>query len=308
MAACQWRAHRSFNDRNIMSNEIYAGSARAGDVVILVDEPVPAIPRLAAKLGAEFLGTFWLVLAGVGLLLFNATGGIPSALGFGLAVMTGGYALAHISGAHFNPAVTIGTAVAGRTPWRDVIPYVVAQVVGAATAALALYVVIRQYPNVNETRKLFSGVSNVWKDGTNPSFGTAAALIVEFIVAAVFVAVILGSTDARAPKGFAPIAIGLAFALAIQIATPITRGGVNPARSTATAIFAEGASAGQLWLFWVAPILGAAFAGFIYKAFQAPADTSFTELVDDIADDSELDDSELDDSELDDAGALDTDG
>ena len=280
-----------------MSNEIYAGSAGTGDVVILVDEPVPAIPRLAAKLGAEFLGTFWLVLAGVGLLLFNATGGIPSALGFGLAVMTGGYALAHISGAHFNPAVTIGTAVAGRTPWRDVIPYVVAQVVGAATAALALYVVIRQYPNVGETRKLFSGVANVWKDGTNPSFGFAAALIVEFIVAAVFLAVVLGSTDKRASKGFAPVAIGLAYALAIQIATPITGGSVNPARSTATAIFATGAAAGQVWLFWLAPLLGAAFAGFIYKAFQAPAGTSFTVMIEDVVDDSELDDSEAFDTE-----------
>ncbi len=280
-----------------MSNEIYAGSAGTGDVVILVDEPVPAIPRLAARLGAEFLGTFWLVLAGVGLLLFNATGGIPSTLGFGLAVMTGGYALAHISGAHFNPAVTIGTAVAGRTPWRDVIPYVVAQVVGAATATLALYVVIREYPNVGETRKLFSGVANVWKDGTNPSFGFAAALVVEFIVAAVFLAVVLGSTDKRASKGFAPVAIGLAYALAIQIAAPITGGSVNPARSTATAIFATGAAAGQVWLFWLAPLLGAAFAGFIYKAFQAPASTSFTERIEDVVDDSELDDSEAFDTE-----------
>jgi len=112
-----------------MSNEIYAGSARAGDGVVLVDEPAPLISPLAAKLGAEFLGTFWLVLAGVSLALFSSAG-IPSALGFGLAFVTGAYALAHISGAHFNPAVTLGTAIAGKTPWRDVLPYIISQVVG----------------------------------------------------------------------------------------------------------------------------------------------------------------------------------
>ena len=130
----------------------------------------------------------------------------------------------------------------------------------------------------------------------------------EFIVAAVFLAVVLGATDKRASIGFAPVAIGLAYALAIQIATPITGGSVNPARSTATAIFATGSAAGQLWLFWLAPILGAAFAGFIYKAFQVPVGTSFTEMVEDDADDSELDDSELDGEELDGGEALDTEG
>lgn len=283
-----------------MSNEIYAGSAGAGDVVILVDEPVPAIPRLAAKLGAEFLGTFWLVLTGVGLLLFNATGGIPSALGFGLAFVTGAYALAHISGAHFNPAITLGTAVAGKTPWRDVIPYIIAQVVGAGFATLALFVIIKQYPNLTDTKTVFRSVSNAWNDHTNPSFGFAAALIVEFIVAAVFIAVVLGATDRRASKDFAPLAIGLAYALAIAIAAPVTRGSVNPARSLATAIFGGDWAFQQVWLFWLAPLLGAAFAGFVYKAFQAPARTSFAELIED-ADDSEFDDSEVDDSEVDDS-------
>src|SRR5665647_707307 len=212
MAACQWRAHRSFNDRNIMSNEIYAGSARAGDVVVLVDEPAPLISPLAAKLGAEFLGTFWLVLAGVSLALFSKAG-IPSALGFGLAFVTGAYAFAHISGAHFNPAITLGTAIAGKTPWRDVIPYIIAQVVGAGFATLALFVIIKQYPNLKETQTVFRSVSNAWNDHTNPSFGFAAALIVEFIVAAVFIAVVLGATERRASKGFAPLAIGLAYAL-----------------------------------------------------------------------------------------------
>lgn len=279
-----------------MSNEIYAGSARAGDVVVLVEEPAPLISPLAAKLGAEFLGTFWLVLAGVSLALFSSAG-IPSALGFGLAFVTGAYALAHISGAHFNPAITLGTAIAGKTPWRDVLPYIISQVVGGALATLSIFVIVKQLPNVKETRTAFATVSNVWKDGANPSFGFAAALIVEFIVAAVFLAVVLGSTDKRASKGFAPVAIGLAYALAIQIATPITGGSVNPARSTATAIFATGSAAGQLWLFWLAPLLGAAFAGFIYKAFQAPADTSFTEMIEDVVDDSELDDSEAFDTE-----------
>jgi aquaporin Z len=279
-----------------MSNEIYAGSARAGDVVVLVDEPAPLISPLAAKLGAEFLGTFWLVLAGVSFALFSNPS-IPSSLGFGLAFMTGAYALAHISGAHFNPAVTLGTAIAGKTPWRDVLPYLLAQVVGAALATLSIFVIVKQLPNVTETRTAFASVSNVWKSGTTPGFGFAAALIVEFIVAAVFLAVVLGSTDKRASKGFAPVAIGLAYALAIAIAAPITGGSVNPARSTATAIFATGAAAGQLWLFWLAPLLGAAFAGFVYKAFQAPADTSFTEMIEDVVDDSELDDSEAFDTE-----------
>jgi len=213
--------------------------------------------------------------------------------------MTGGYALAHISGAHFNPAVTIGTAVAGRTPWRDVIPYVVAQVVGAGFAALALFVIIKQYPAVTDTKTVFRSVSNAWNDHTNPSFGFAAALIVEFIVAAVFIAVVLGATERRASKGFAPLAIGLAYALAIQIAAPITRGGVNPARSLATAIFGGDWAFQQVWLFWLAPLLGAAFAGFVYKAFQAPAGTSFAELIED-ADDAEVDDAEVDDTEVDD--------
>jgi aquaporin Z len=279
-----------------MSNEIYAGSARAGDVVVLVDEPAPLISPLAAKLGAEFLGTFWLVLAGVSLALFSKAG-IPSALGFGLAFVTGAYAFAHISGAHFNPAITLGTAIAGKTPWRDVIPYIIAQVVGAGFATLALFVIIKQYPNLKETQTVFRSVSNAWNDQTNPSFGFAAALIVEFIVAAVFIAVVLGATDRRASRGFAPLAIGLAYALAIAIAAPVTGGSVNPARSLATAIFGGDWALQQVWLFWLAPLLGAAFAGFIYKAFQAPADTSFTEMIEDVVDDSELDDSEAFDTE-----------
>lgn len=279
-----------------MSNEFYAGSAPAADDVVLIDEPAPLIPQLAAKLGAEFLGTFWLVLAGVSLALF-ATGGIPSALGFGLAFVTGAYAFAHISGAHFNPAITLGSAIAGKTPWSDVIPYIVAQVVGAMFATLAVFVIIKQHPNVKDTHTVFRNVSNSWNDQTNPSFGFAAALIVEFIVAAVFIAVVLGATDKRAPKGFAPLAIGLAYALAIEIAAPITRGSVNPARSLATAIFGGDWAIQQVWLFWLAPLLGAAFAGFIYKAFQAPAGTSFADLIEDVVDDSELDDDEALDTE-----------
>jgi aquaporin Z len=227
-----------------------------------------AVPALPARLGAEFLGTFWLVLGGCGTAVLAA--GVPSvgvgyvgvALAFGLTVLTMAYAVGHVSGGHFNPAVTVGLAVGRRFPWKDVPAYVVTQVVAGVVAAAVLFVVASGKAGFDAGKTGFA--ANGYGDHSPGGYGLLAALVAEVVLTAFFLYVILGATDGRAPVGFAPIAIGLALTLIHLISIPVTNTSVNPARSTGVAFFTDSWALGQLWLFWVAPVIGAAIAGATY--------------------------------------------
>jgi aquaporin Z len=234
-------------------------------------------PALSSRLRAEALGTFWLVFGGCGSAVFSAKylapnvvagqsvqlgiGFLGVALAFGLSVMTMAYAVGHISGAHFNPAVTVGVAVARRFPWKDVPAYVAAQVVGGLLAGLALWGIPRGPSGFDATGNL---AANGYGDHSPGGYTLAAVLCAEAILTAFFVYVILGATDDRAPVGFAPIAIGFALTLIHLISIPISNTSVNPARSTAVAFFNGNGAPGQLWAFWLAPLAGAAIAGATY--------------------------------------------
>jgi aquaporin Z len=226
-------------------------------------------PALTSRLGAEFLGTFWLVLGGCGTAVLAAAfpevgvGLLGVALAFGLTVLTMAYAVGHVSGGHFNPAVTVGLAVAKRFSWKDVPAYVITQVVAATVAAGVLFVVANGKSGFDAKASGFA--ANGFGDHSPGKYSLLAALVIEIVLTAFFLYVILGSTDGRAPAGFAPIAIGLALTLIHLISIPVTNTSVNPARSTGVAFFTDSWALGQLWLFWLAPIVGAALAGATYS-------------------------------------------
>jgi aquaporin Z len=219
-------------------------------------------------MGAEALGTFWLVFGGCGSAVLAAAfpqlgiGFVGVALAFGLTVLTMAYAVGHISGGHFNPAVTIGLWVGGRFPAGQILPYWIAQIVGAVAAAGVLYLIASGKAGFD----LADGfASNGYGEHSPGGYSMAAALIAEVVLTGFFLIIILGATDGRAPAGFAPIAIGLALTLIHLISIPITNTSVNPARSMGPALFVGGWALAQLWLFWVAPIVGAALGGVIYR-------------------------------------------
>ena len=219
---------------------------------------------LSKKLTAEVIGTFWLVLGGCGSAVLAA--GIPNvgigyagvALAFGLTVLTGAYAFGHISGAHFNPAITVGVWAAGRFPSKDVIPYIVIQVAGAIAAAAVLYVIADGAAGFDASAGF---ASNGYGDHSPHGYSLQAALLCEGVLTFMFLIVILGATSEKAPPGFAPIAIGLALTLIHLISIPVTNTSVNPARSTGVALFQGTWALQQLWAFWLAPIVGGALAG-----------------------------------------------
>jgi aquaporin Z len=229
---------------------------------------------IARKLVAEFLGTGWLVLGGCGSAVLAAA--VPNlgigyagvALAFGLTVLTGAYAFGHISGAHFNPAVTLGLYTARRFPARNVLPYWIAQVAGGLAAAGVLYVIASGAANFDAANGF---ASNGYGDHSPQGYSLLACLICEVVMTFMFVMVILGATSPKAPLGFAPLAIGLTLTLIHLISIPVTNTSVNPARSTAVAIFQGGWALGQLWAFWVAPFVGAALGGFVHR-WLAPDD------------------------------------
>lgn len=228
------------------------------------------------KLIAEFIGTFWLVLGGCGSAVLAA--GIPEigiglvgvSLAFGLTVLTGAYALGHISGGHFNPAVSIGLWIGGRFNSKDLAPYIISQVLGGIAGAGILYLIVSNQAG-------FSGYAQAGDFATNfygveqygHTFNMTAALVTEIVMTFMFLIVILGATHKNASPGFGGMAIGLALTLIHLISIPVTNTSVNPARSTAQAIFVGAEAMGQLWLFWVAPIVGAILAGIVYK-YVAP--------------------------------------
>ena len=212
---------------------------------------------------AEVLGTFWLVLGGCGSAVLAAPhiGILGVSIAFGLTVLTMAFAIGHISGCHLNPAVTIGLTVGRRFPAKEVVPYIVAQIIGAILAALIIYLIASSQQDFTLSNGF---AANGYGAHSPDGYSLTSALICEVVMTFVFLMIILGATDERAPAGFAPIAIGLALALIHLISIPVTNTSVNPARSTSQAIFVQGWALQQLWLFWVAPIAGAVLAGIIY--------------------------------------------
>jgi len=230
---------------------------------------------ITQKVSAEFIGTLWLVLGGCGSAVLAAAfpnvgiGLLGVSLAFGLSVLTMAYAVGHVSGGHFNPAVTFGLFAAGRFPARQIAPYVAAQVFGAITGAGILYLIARGKSGFNVSAGFASNGYDVNSPG---GYTMVAALVTELVMTFFFLVVILGVTSDRAPKGFAPIAIGLALTLIHLVSIPVTNTSVNPARSTGPALFVGGWAIKQLWLFWVMPIAGAVLAGALDRSvFSATA-------------------------------------
>ncbi|MEH6445723.1 MAG: aquaporin Z [Oceanospirillaceae bacterium] len=223
---------------------------------------------ISKKLAAEFLGTFWLVLGGCGSAVLAA--GFPDvgigllgvSLAFGLTVMTMAYAIGHISGCHLNPAVSLGLYLAGRFNKEDLFPYMIAQVIGGIFGALVLYTIASGQADFSTAAGF---ASNGYGEHSPGGYSLLAALVCEVAMTFMFLMIILGATDARAPNGFAPIAIGLGLTLIHLISIPVTNTSVNPARSTAVALIAGDWAIMQLWLFWLAPLAGAALAAVVYK-------------------------------------------
>ncbi|AZG46746.1 aquaporin Z [Gordonia insulae] len=236
-----------------------------------------ASPSTAAKLAAEFFGTFWLVFGGCGSAIFAAKqiaqsddgqntfqvgiGFLGVALAFGLTVVTMAYAVGHISGAHFNPAITLGAAVGGRLSWKELPGYWISQVVGGLLAGLILLVIAKGKPGFVAEGNM---AANGYGEHSPGNYSLAAVIIAEVLLTAFFLIVILGATEERSNKGFGPLAIGLTLTLIHLISIPISNTSVNPARSTAVAFFNGNGAPGQLWVFWVAPLLGGLIGGVLY--------------------------------------------
>lgn len=223
------------------------------------------------KLLAEFFGTFWLVFGGCGSAIFAAAfpelgiGFAGVALAFGLTVVTMAYAVGHISGGHFNPAVSVGLWIGGRFKSSELAGYIIVQVLGAIAAATVLYIIASGAPGFSTDGGF---AANGYGEHSPGQYSLVSALVAEVVLTFFFLLIILGVTSDKAPKGFAPLAIGLALTLIHLISIPITNTSVNPARSTGQALFAGSWALGQLWLFWLAPIFGAILAGLVYKALE----------------------------------------
>jgi aquaporin Z len=245
---------------------------RSGDISCRTPQWEERAMPMSKRLGAEFFGTFWLVFGGCGAAVLAA--GIPDvgigylgvAIAFGLTVLTMVYAVGHISGGHFNPAVSLGLLAGGRFDLRDLLPYMVVQVVAAIAAGGVLYVVASGAPGFDASAGF---ASNGFGEHSPGGYSLLSAAIIEVLLTAFFVIVIMGATDRRAPAGFAPIAIGLALTLIHLVLIPVTNASVNPARSTGVALFQGSWAIAQLWLFWLAPLVGGAIGGLVYRVLFA---------------------------------------
>ena len=224
--------------------------------------------NLGHRLSAEFIGTFWLVFGGCGSAVLAAAfpnvgiGLLGVSLAFGLTVLTMAYAIGHISGCHLNPAVSVGLCVGGRFPARDLLPYIVAQVLGAIAGAAILYSIASGAPGFDIARGL---ASNGYAEHSPGQYSLMAGFLMEVVMTFIFLFVIMGSTHGRAPQGFAPIAIGLCLTLIHLVSIPVTNTSVNPARSTGPALLVGGWALQQLWLFWLAPLIGGSLGGLVYR-------------------------------------------
>ena len=238
---------------------------------------MPTVPTTSQRLAAEFLGTFVLVFGGCGAAVLAAVfldddqtqlgiGFVGVSMAFGLTVLTMAYAVGHVSGGHFNPAVTLGLAASRRFAWKDSVGYIVTQVVAAIVAAAVLWVVANGVDGFSASESGFA--TNGYGDRSPGGYSLLAGLVIEVVLTAVFLYVILGVTDTRAPKGFAPLAIGLSLTLIHLVSIPVTNTSVNPARSIGPALFAGTDAIAQLWLFILAPVVGALIAGFSYAVLM----------------------------------------
>lgn len=260
-------------------------------------------PSLVARMLAEAAGTFILVAMGVGTAVtlgFVTSGtlviqgqnagsvvGSPTVvvgLAFGVGVIIAASAFAWVSGAHLNPAITVGAWLAGRMPGRDVAPYILAQLVGGVAAGTTMFLLVQSHPSVTDGQQMMVGAANGWGDYSPSGFGIGAALAVEIIATALLVLTVLGATSRKSTGATAPFAIGLALALLLVWAIPFTNGALNPARATAAAVFAGSGPLSQLWLFWVAPLVGAAIVGLAYRAFGPAEDLETVEVIEVVED------------------------
>ncbi len=228
------------------------------------------------KLVAEFIGTFWLTFAGCGSAVIAAgfpqvgIGLVGVSFAFGLTVLTMAYSIGHVSGCHLNPAVTVGLAAGGRFPAQDVVPYIVAQVLGAVVGAAVLYFIASGAPGFDAAKGF---AANGYGEHSPGHYSLVAGFLMEVVMTATFLFIIMGSTHTSAPSGFAPIAIGLGLTLIHLVSIPVTNTSVNPARSTGPALFAGAWAIGQLWMFWVAPLLGGVLGGTLYRMLSAQPST-----------------------------------
>jgi aquaporin Z len=231
------------------------------------------------KYAAEAIGTFWLVLGGCGSAVLAASfpqvgiGLLGVSLAFGLTVVTMAYSIGHISGCHLNPAVTVGLTAGGRFPASDVVPYVLAQVVGAVLAGAVLYLIASGAPGFDLAKGF---AANGYGEHSPGGYSLLAGLVCELVMTAMFLFIIMGATHGKAPAGFAPLAIGLGLTLIHLISIPVTNTSVNPARSTGVAVFVGGWALAQLWLFWVAPIVGGAIGGVLYRVLVGEQEPAIT--------------------------------
>ena len=222
---------------------------------------------LLGRSAAEAVGSFLLVFA-TAVAIFSSTGGVSSPLAVGLAAAAAMVAFGYVSGGHFNPAISLGSAAAGRTSWKSLPVYVVAQLIGALLAFLILWVLFQGHPELTDTNQIFTVLANGYGSDYQLGFPMASALLAEVVGTALLVAVFLGATARRIPAVSAAFAVGVTYAVLLTILSPISGGSLNPARSTAAAVFAGGDALEQLWLFWAAPVLGALIAGLIYRSID----------------------------------------
>ncbi len=280
-----------------MAEEPTQPNAADIDEVLVEEEMIEDIwvednsaPSLMARLGAEIAGTFILVVMGVGTALFLSVGNngtLTAGLAFGAAVVIGATAFGHISGAHFNSAITVGVWLSGRFPGRDVAPYILAQLVGASLAGGALYIITLANPQIVDSasaQTVLASGANMFGEGTAGGWGVGAAILVEVIATAILVLAVLAATSVRGVRSLAPFIIGLTLAFVLVLAIPVTNGSVNPARSTGIALFAGADALSQLWVFWVAPLVGAAIIGLLYRAFGREDEIEEVETIDFVTD------------------------
>jgi aquaporin Z len=223
----------------------------------------------AARTAAEAVGSFVVVLTGLGVTMLNTQSGVPPTLAFGIALLAAMVAFGYISGGHFNPAVTLGAAVAGRTPWGSVLPYIVAQLIGGLAAGGLLWLLLSANSQLTDVNGLFAAASNGFEEHSAAQFPLTSSFLAEAVCTAILVAVFLGATARHAGRSTAPFAVGLTYAALLTLLLPVTNGGLNPARSTASALFTGDWAPAQLWLFFAAPIIGAVIAGLILRSLDA---------------------------------------
>ncbi|WP_165968653.1 aquaporin [Arthrobacter crusticola] len=249
-----------------MSHEIHpyldAGPDRTGALPLRSYGP-------AARTAAEAVGSFVVVLTGLGVTMLNTQSGVPPTLAFGFALLAAMIAFGYISGGHFNPAVTLGSAVAGRTGWGSVLPYILAQLVGGLAAAGFLWLLLSANSQLTDVNGLFAAASNGFEEHSVAQFPLSSAFLAEAVCTAILVAVFLGATARHAGRSTAPFAVGLTYASLLTLLLPVTNGGLNPARSTASALFTGDWAPAQLWLFFAAPLVGAVIAGLVFRSFDA---------------------------------------